>query len=91
MKITISQLRRIIREQIESEYYTDLKNRTSDKGQLIGKSKDYSNILLQQMDTFIEGMESDNFNLDEISFTAYHELKNAVQRKLDTIKSTGIE
>ena len=86
MKITKTQLRRIIREAIESEYYVDLKRRTSDKGKIVGTSKQYSDILIDQMDNFVSGIDSDYFDINEISFTAFQQLKAAVKKKIGSLQ-----
>ena len=82
----LSKIRKLIREQIESEYYKDLKRRTTDKGNLVGKSKQYAKILIEQMETFIDGLPSNYSNAREKSLVGLYELKIAAEDKISRVK-----
>ena len=57
MKITKRQLRRIIREAVESQYYKDLKQRSSHRGEITRSVKDFSKIIIDQVDNLVSGID----------------------------------
>ena len=77
MKITETRLRGIIREAIESQSYKDLNKRISQKGKIVRSVKDFSKIVIDQVETLVNGIDVP-FDPIEKRFDAFVILKNEV-------------
>ncbi len=56
MKISKRQLKRIIREAVESQYYKDLKKRGSERGEITRAVKEYSEIVYNDVENLIKNL-----------------------------------
>ena len=57
MKITKRHLRKIIREAVESQYYKDLKQKSADRGEITRSVKDFSKIIIDQVENLVSGID----------------------------------
>ncbi len=57
MRIKKSHLRKIIREAVESQYYKDLKQKSSERGEITRSVKDFSKIVIDQVENLVSGID----------------------------------
>lgn len=89
MKITRKQLRKIIREAVESEYYKNLKARGTYSGELTRAGKSHANLLINDLDElakeFAGKKEFSNMDIVEIKWNLYKSAMAELKRGSKTI------
>tara|TARA_Y100001970_G_scaffold271481_1_gene366862 strand:- start:24812 stop:25213 length:402 start_codon:yes stop_codon:yes gene_type:complete len=81
MRLKESHLRKVIRSILleESEYYKNLKKRGAERGKIIRAAKDFSKVVIDQVETLVSGIDADFQPIEkrrEAFITLDGELKN---------------
>ena len=85
MKITKRQLRKIIREAVESEYYKNLKQRSAHKGEITRSVKSFSKIVIDQVENLLTGIDVPFTSLEK-RHQAFILLNNEIRYYLEDIE-----
>tara|TARA_B100000214_G_C23507270_1_gene418893 strand:- start:61 stop:429 length:369 start_codon:yes stop_codon:yes gene_type:complete len=82
-----SELRKIIREAVESEYYKKLKATSAKKGKVNNDAHAFGKVISDQIQQFISGIKSNDIHPDEIKYMVYQTISKMIEDEKDAAKS----